>query len=73
MELELEPKYFPFLRAVLRFPKKIFTGSCPILSNVIVQANKHKVHGEKIPNQALLVVSVNLRFCLAGLLVKRGL
>lgn len=44
---ELEPEYFPFLRTVLHIPRKIFMGSCPILSNVIIQANKHKTHGEK--------------------------
>lgn len=72
---ELEPKYFPFLRTFLHIPKKIFTRSCPILSNVVIQAKKNpnKPNGEKIPSQALLVVSVNLRFCLASLLLKKGL
>lgn len=50
---ELEPKYFPFLGTLLHISKKIFMGSCSVLSNVIIQANKHKTHGEKISSQAL--------------------
>lgn len=70
---DLEPKYFPFLQKFSHIPKKIFTRSCPVLSNVIVQANKHKTYGEKILSQALLVVSINLMFCLESLLLKKGL
>lgn len=65
---------------VFSFSQRFFTHpqenlhreqSCSVKFHI--QANKHKTHWEKIPSQALLFASINLSFCLASLLVKKGL
>lgn len=73
LQQNIETEVFSFSRHFFTHPQENLHRQQPCSVRFHLQANKHKTHWEKIPSQALPFGSVNLGFCLASLLVKKGL